>query len=293
MRLSALADFHLVATAGSLGRASRESGQSKATLSRHIRQLEESLGVRLVERGQRALRLTREGRSMYEETYMPLRDIEDIGRRLAYGQEQLRGLLRVSAPVLFSEAVGARLSAEYTQSFPGVHLEWIVSDSQLDLVDEGIDVVIRVNPKSDSQLVGRCFAHDTMLVVAPPSLPVPKDADSVVPGSVPAVAMSKSPDIDAWQVKIDGHCVHVAPDYRLRLPSFGMVRAAVCAGAGAALLPRSLVRADIAAGRLSVWGVYTERTVEAWVLHNSRRLVSRKVSAFVDFIVESFPTKEL
>jgi DNA-binding transcriptional LysR family regulator len=293
MKLSALADFHLVATTGSLGRASRESGRSKATLSRHIRQLEESLGVRLVESGQRAWCLTREGQSLYEETSMPLRDIEDTGRRLASGQQQLRGLLRVSAPVLFSEMVGARLSAEYAQRFAGVHLEWIASDSQLDLVDEGIDVVIRVNPQLDSDLVGRCFAHDTMLVVAPPSLPVPQGADSVAGGSVPAVAMSKGPDIDTWPVEIDGHSTGVTPDYRLRLPSFGMVRAAVCMGAGAALLPHSLVRPDIVAGRLSVWGVCTERTVDVWVLHNSRRLVSRKVSTFVDFIVESFPTREL
>src|SRR5699024_3147815 len=111
MRLSALADFHLVATAGSLGRASRESGRPKATLSRHIRQLEESLGVRLVERGRHALSLTSEGQSLYEETYTPLRDIEDTGRRLASGQEQLHGSLRVSAPVLFSETTGARLTA--------------------------------------------------------------------------------------------------------------------------------------------------------------------------------------
>lgn len=293
MKLAALANFHLVATAGSLGKASRESGQPKATLSRHVRQLEDSLGVRLVERGQRALRLTREGQSLYEETYMPLRDIEDTGRRLASGQEQLRGLLRISAPVLFSESAGAGLTAEYVQRFPDVHLEWVVSDSQLDLVDEGIDVVIRVNPRPDSELVGHCFAHDTMLVVAAPSLPVPAGIDKSVPRPIPAVAMTKSPDIDTWQLEIDGNNTCLTPDYRLHLPSFNMVRSAVCAGAGAALLPRSLVRSDIAAGRLSLWGIYTQRTVDLWVLHNSRRLVSRKVSTFVDFIVESFPAREL
>lgn len=293
MKLAFLANFHLVAAAGSLGKASRESGQPKATLSRHIRQLEDSLGVRLVERGEGALRLTREGQSLYEETRTPLRDIEDTGRRLASGQEQLRGLLRVSAPVLFSETAGARLTAEYAQRFPEVHLEWIASDSQLGLVNEGIDVVIRVNPQPDSELVGHCFAHDTMLLVAASSLAVPASTDRTVPKSIPAVAMSKGPDTDIWQVEMDGNSTALIPDYRLRLPSFSMVHAAVCAGAGAALLPRSLVRSDIAAGRLSLWGVYTQRTIDVWVLHNSRRLVSRKVSTFVDFIVESFPAGEL
>jgi DNA-binding transcriptional LysR family regulator len=293
MKLTQLADFHLVASAGSLGQASRDSGRPKATLSRRIRQLEDSLGVRLIERGQRELRLTSEGQSLYEETYMPLRDIEDTGRRLASGQEQLRGVLRVSAPVLFSETAGARLTAEYTQRFPDVHVEWIASDNQLDLVSEGIDVVIRINPQPDSELVGRCFAHDTMLLVAPPAFSVPAGADTLAPNSIPAVAMSKSPDVDTWQVEIDGNSTRIIPDYRLRLPTFSMVRAAVCAGAGIALLPRSLVRSDLAARRLSALSVYTDRTVDAWVLHNSRRLVSRKVSTFADFIVESFPTKEL
>lgn len=293
MKLSALAAFHLVATATSLGQASRESGRPKATLSRQIRQLEQSLGVRLMERGQRGLRLTPEGQALYEETRTPLRDIEETGRRLESGQEQLCGVLCVSAPILFSETVGARLSAEFARSFPGIRLEWITSDRQLDLVDAGIDVVIRVNPQPDSELVGRCFAHDTILLVAPPSLPRPTGIDVATPVAVPAVVMSKRPEIDNWRIEIDGVSTCIAPDYRLRLPTFGMVRTAVCAGAGAALLPRSLARADIAAGRLSSWGVFSERSVDVWVLHQSRRLVSRKVSVFMDFIVESFPSRQL
>lgn len=293
MKLSALADFHQVATAGSLGRASRKSGRPKATLSRQIRQLEKSLDVRLVERGQHGLRLTREGQVLYEETSAPLRDIEDTGRRLASGQEQLRGPLRVSAPTLFSETTGARLSAEFTQRFPGIQLDWVASDRQLDLVEEGFDVVIRVNPQPDSELVGHCFAHDTMLLVAPPSLPVAVAADAGASEPVPAVAMSKGPEVDSWKIEINGVSTRVIPDYRLRLPSFAMVRAAVHAGAGAALLPRSLVGVDIDAGKLAVWGIDSQRSVDIWVLHSSRRLVSRKVSAFVDLVVESFPTKKL
>src|SRR5699024_10187346 len=184
-------------------------------------------------------------------------------------------------------------AAEFIRRFPSVQLDWLTSDRQLDLVNEGIDVVIRVNPESDSELVGRCFAHDTMLLVAPPSLPMPVDADAAVPEPVPAVAMTSSPEIDEWQIEPDGDNRCIIPDYQLHLPSFAMVRAAVCAGAGAALLPRSLVRADIAAGKLVMWGTYPERTVDVWVLHNSRRLVSRKVHAFVEFVVESFPAREL
>lgn len=293
MKLSALADFHRVAAAGSLGQASRDSGRPKATLSRRIRLLEESLGVRLVERGRHALRLTAEGQALYERTHTLLRDIEDVGRNLASGNAQPGGQLRVSAPALFSDTLGGRLAAEFAQRFPDVRLEWIASDRQLDLVDEAFDVAIRVNPRPDSELVGRCFAHDAMWVVAPPSLQMPEAQTADSPAAVPAVAMSTLADVDTWQFDADGKTVCLSPDYRLRLSSLGMIRTAVRAGAGAALLPRSLVQADIAEGRLALWGHYPGRPVELWVLHNARRLVSPKVTAFVAFLVESFPDQQL
>lgn len=293
MNLSALTDFHLVAAAGSLGKASRESGRPKATLSRHIRQLEESLDVRLVERGGRALRLTTEGRALHERTRTLLSDIEDVGRNLASGSDWPRGPLRVSAPVLFSTTLGGRLAAEFATAFPDVRLEWVASDRQHDLVEEGFDVVIRGNPHPDSELVGRCFAHDALLVVAPPSLPMPEASHPEKPASVPAVAMPVLAHITPWHFDRDGKARHLVPDYRLHVSSLGMAHDAVRAGAGAALLPRSQVRQDIASGRLVQWGHYPGRTLQLWVLHNSRRLVSPKVSAFVEFLADSFPTRQL
>src|SRR5690606_34198045 len=79
----------------------------------------------------------------------------------------------------------------------------------------------------------------------------------------------------------------IMPDVRLRLSSLLMVRDAVCAGAGAALLPRGVVADAAAEGRLVIWSTVPHRTSELWVLHSSRRLVSTKVSAFVDFVVEA------
>ena len=293
MDLSALADFHRVAAAGSLSKASRESGRPKATLSRHIRHLEESLGVRLVERGQRALRLTAEGQALYERTHVLLRDIEEVGQDLASGTQQPRGPLKVSAPVLFADTLGGRLAAEFAARYPDVRLHLIASDRHVDLVEEGFDVAIRVNPHPTSELVGRCFARDEMLVVAPPSLPMPEAADPRVPAAVPAVAMAGLAVAEPWRYEVGATAYYMAPDVHLRLSTLAMVRAAVLAGAGAALLPRSLTRDDIAAGRLVQWGTFAGRTVELWALHNSRRLVSTKVSAFVALLVESFPEREL
>jgi DNA-binding transcriptional LysR family regulator len=293
MDLSALADFHRVAAAGSLGKASRDSGRPKATLSRRIRLLEESLGTRLVERGQRAMRLTAEGQALYERTHALLRDIEEVGQDLATGNDRPRGTLRVSAPVLFSNTVGGRLAAGFVARHPDVQVEWVANDRSVDLVDDAFDVAIRVNPRPDSQLVGRCFARDDTLVVAPRVLPMPKATDPRAPASVPAVVMPRFADVDVWDFEVRGRSRWLAPVPRLRLSTLAMAHAAVRAGAGAALLPGSLVRADIAAGILALWGRYPKPATELWVLHNSRRLVSPKVSAFVEFLVESFPERKL
>lgn len=293
MNLSALADFHLVAAAGSLGKASRDSGRPKATLSRRIRLLEESLDMRLVERGHHALRLTAEGLALYERTHTLLRDIEDVGQNLSAGHSQPRGRLRISAPALFASIVGGRLAAEFASLYPDVRVDLIANDHLVDLVDEGYDLAIRVNPAPDSELVGRCFAHDAMLIVAPPSLPMPEAPHPQHPATVPAIAMTRLPDTPSWRIDKDGQSHHLAPDYRLHLSTLMMVRDAARAGAGAAMLPRSLVREDINRGRLTLWGNYPGRTVELWVLHNSRRLVSPKVSAFIEFLLDSFPTRQL
>lgn len=289
MELSALADFHLLAVSGSLGRASRESGRPKATLSRHIRQLEESLGVRLVERGQRALQLSAEGQALHQRTHALLRDIEDAGRQLAAG-DQPRGLLRVSAPTLFSSTRGGALAAAFAARYPEVRLDWQAGDRMVDLVEEQFDVAIRVNPHPASELVGRCFARDEMQVVAAPTLARPALDGSA---TVPAVALARADAGDPWRFEARGrHCL-LQPEVRLALSSLLMVRDAVLAGVGAALLPRSLAHAEIAAGKLALWGRCRERTVELWVLHSSRRLVNPKVRAFVDFLAESFPRRQL
>lgn len=111
MDLAALADFNLVATYGGFGHASRATGQSKATLSRHVRELEESLGVRLIERGQQSLRLTDEGAALHARTDGLLWEINEaaqaVGGGLAHPPHP-RGRLSVSTTVTFAQMAMGR-----------------------------------------------------------------------------------------------------------------------------------------------------------------------------------------
>lgn len=148
MDLSALADFNLVAAHGGFGKASRLSGRPKATLSRRVMDLELSLGVRLLERGARSLRLTEEGQVLHDRTQGLLDDIVEAGELVSAGQSGPRGHLRVSAPVLFSHTLLGRLAVGFAQRYPQVRLDITAEDRNVDLVEEGYDVVIRVNPRA-------------------------------------------------------------------------------------------------------------------------------------------------
>jgi DNA-binding transcriptional LysR family regulator len=205
MDLQALSDFNLVAAHGGFGRASRVSGRSKATLSRRVAELERSLGVRLIERGSRSLRLTEEGRALHERTTGPLSEISEAGEAVALGASTPRGRLRVSAPVVIAHVAFGRIGARFALAYPEVQLEIVAEDRRVDLVEDGYDLVIRVDPSPDDRLVGRRFLNDERLIVAHPDLPRPEgcppDRDS--PSSVRAVLLSTTPPDATWRLRSD------------------------------------------------------------------------------------------
>lgn len=285
MDLNALSDFQLVATHAGFGKASRASGRSKATLSRRLADLEDALGVRLIERGSHRLELTQAGKALIARIEGPMREVSEAVDAAREGVAAPRGRLRIAAPLLFSQLALGRLAAAFQAIYPDVEIEAVSEDRFIDLVDEQFDVAIRINPSNDSTLVGRCFARDRMVLVAAPSVPMPSGgADK--PGRVPAVVMTTYTDGTLWSVN-DG-VLSVEPRPVLRLSSLLAMRDAVIAGAGAAMLPQSIIGASLARGELVSWGAANNET-ELWVLHTSRRLQSPKVRAFVAFISSQYP----
>jgi len=293
MDLQALSDFNLVAAHGGFGRASRVSGRSKATLSRRVAELEQSLGVRLIERGSHNLRLTEEGRALHERTVGPLSEISEAGEAVVLGASVPRGRLRVSAPVVIAHVALGRIGARFALAYPEVQLEIVAEDRRVDLVEDGYDLVIRVDPSPDDRLVGRRFLNDKRLIVAHPDLRRPESRPDDRDGSpVKAVMLSTTPPDTDWHFR-SGQAAEIVlkPVPVLRLSSLLMVRDAALAGAGAAMLPKLLVADDVAAGRLTLWGIQTGPPVELWALQSSRRLVGAKVRAFLDVVENAFPER--
>jgi len=285
MDLLALADFHLVARYGGFGRASRAAGRPKATLSRRVTELEASLDLRLFERGARTLKLTEEGKALYERAGMLLTELEETVATIASGGDKPRGRLRISSPLLFAQTAMGKLAAEFALKYPEVRLEVTTEDRPVDMIEEGYDLVIRVNPDPDESLVGRILMRDRLVVVASPNLSRPKGDRAI------ATVVRGAGDLSSvWDVKVRNREAKIATNPVLRLSSLIMIRDAVRAGVGAARLPLSLVSHDVAAGRLVHWGDVLGPEIVLWTLYPSRRLLSARVSAFLGFLKEAFPS---
>jgi len=284
MDLLALTDFNLVARHGGFGKAARATGRSKATLSRRVAELETALGLRLFERGARALKLTQEGKALHERTTPLLTEVDETVAAITSGNNEPRGSLRISAPLLFSQFAMGKLAAGFALKYPEVILEVTTEDREVDMVEEGYDLAIRVNPNPDENLVGRVFMRDRIVIVAAPGVARPKDGHAVA-----AVLRGSDQGRSSWTVKSDTGPTTIAFTPVLNLSSLIMVRDAVIMGVGAARLPLSLVSHDLVAGTLIHWAEVDAPYPALWALYPSRRLLNARVSAFLDHLKEAFP----
>jgi len=282
MDLLALADFTLVARHGGFGKAARAARRPKATLSRRVAELEAALDLRLFERGRRDLKLTEEGRALFERAGALLTELEETATAIASGSERVRGRLRISAPLLFSQTAMGRLTAEFARAYPEVRLEVTTEDRPVDMIEEGYDLVIRVDPAQDEALVGRPFLRDRLVVVAAPGLPK-------MPGKSVSALVRGIDAARSWTAVTPTGPMEIEIEPVLRLASLVMIRDAVRAGAGVARLPLSLVLGDISAGRLANWGDVAGSDIALWALYPSRRLLNARVSAFLDHLRGAFP----
>ena len=291
MDLNALQDFVYVATHGGFASASRARGVPKSSLSRRVRELEERLGVRLLDRSSRTFRLTDEGGELFQTAGPTLSGIEEVGQALqSKSGGEPTGRLRIAAPTLFGNLFLGRLAARYHAAYPKVELEIVVGDRSIDLLNEGFDAAIRVNAPDTSDLVRRRFASCCMQLVATPAVAarVGKLSPRVCK-ALPMVLYDNVPVAPPWHFTRGKRKLEVIPRATIRLSALAMVRDAVVEGAGFAMLPNTVVGDDIAEGTLLHFGDLDGVDVDLSIVHPSRRLVSRRLRAFIDLVVAEFP----
>lgn len=286
--------FAAVVEYGGFSPASRAINIPKSRLSKRVSQLEDGLGVRLLQRTTRKFVVTEAGERFYRHCQAMLAEAQAAAEdALSLGGEP-RGLVRLSCPVSLTQSLLAPLLPSFLSRYPQVQLRVFSSNRRVDVIGEGFDVAIRVRDKldSDAQLVARSFGPQRVVLVASPSF-LAEHGEPRVPqelSSLPVLSLFEHEGEQTWEL-YDGACTKnpVAVRPRLVTGEFRVLIEAAMQGAGIAWVPESSCIEELRGGRLRV--VLPDWGLPQGILHfvyPSRRGMLPAVRAMVDFLADAF-----
>lgn len=295
--LKHLEAFIAVSQCGSFAAASIKLGVSKAMMSRRVADLEASLQVRLLNRSTRSLALTDSGRAYLERCTDILHQLDEANAAVRADTLQVRGKLRINAPLAFTNQHLAPIWGAFLLQYPQVELDVELSDRFIDTVDEGFDLTIRIGQLNPSSLVARQFASARMALCA-----APKYLAQTTPIHTPQDVMSHRVNVytgssqgNHWRFAhpLTGEqevLVQSLPGLRCNSGE-ACVQAAI-AGYGLTYQPLFLIEQALAEQKLSLLlENYDTPRLGIYALYPSRKHLSGKVRAMVDFLVHSFEGK--
>ncbi|GLQ52778.1 LysR family transcriptional regulator [Devosia nitrariae] len=285
--------FVQVFDAGGFSAAARQHGRSKALLSKYVTDLEDYLGVRLMNRTTRKLSLTEAGEAYYREASAILAQLDDLDASIADQTSEPRGLLRVSAPRNYGEDTLAPAIFAYLKRYPKVSLDLRLEDRYVDLVEEGVDVALRISTLADSSLIARKIADMHLVIGGAPELikTVGRPEHPEALRNLPCIVDTNMQGQANWRFVEDGKTISIPVTGQVRVNSPLAARSAAIAGLGFAALPSYLADPVVAAGALVpvlTEFVPTGQTLQAVYPH--RRHLAGKVRALIDHLVAWFGT---
>jgi DNA-binding transcriptional LysR family regulator len=282
--------FARVVNTGSLSAAARDLGLSPALVSRRLSGLEARLGVRLINRTTRSLHMTDEGAAYYETCTRVLAEIEEADAAVSAGRAEPRGILRVALPASFGNQHVAPLVPQFAARYPDVQLALSLSERNVNVVEEGFDLAIRIADLADSSLAARKLAPNRRVVCASPAYlqrhGAPRTPDDLAQHNCLATDFTmnwdyRDPDGTPGSVRVTG---------RYACDNWEVLREWALAGLGIALKSTWDVRRHLEDGSLvALLPGYTFATdVAIYAVYPHRRYLPAKTRAFIEFLAESF-----
>jgi len=271
----------------SFSRAGKAESVAQSTVSKEVAALEAHLGTLLIRRSSRGLSVTDKGREFYDFTIGMLSDLETAEARVRSGVMSARGRLRVTcSPVFSNRLIAPRLPALFA-CYPDLTIDLEVSERYVSLIEDGVDVAIRIGELPDSGLLARQIGCVEAAVVASPAYlaehGTPADLDDLASHScLPFTFQGNS---KTWKFQGPEGPVIITPFGPLRTNDPESVRAAVLAGMGLAQGPSWMFAGDIEAGRLvSVLEDYRPRLYPIQAVSSTTRRMTGAIKVFVDFV---------
>ena len=284
--------FSNVVDAGSFTGAADALDMSKAAVSRHVAELEERLGVRLLHRTTRKLSPTTEGEIFHARCRELLANLLEAEAEITARSGEAAGLLKVNVPVSFGLMHLAALWPAFLARHPKLLLDITLSDRVVDLVEEGFDCAVRIGQLPASTLISRRLASTRLVLCASPGY-LKRRGEPMQPSDLPAhevISYSLFSSGENWSFTGPaGEEVSVKVLPRVRTNSGDTCRAAALQDQGLILQPSFIVGPDLAAGTLvETMTGYRSRELGIHVVYPSRRFVAPKLRLLVDFLVEAF-----
>ena len=286
-----MAVFSRVVAAGSLSAAARELGLSPALISRRLAGLEARLGVRLINRTTRSLRLTDEGAGYYDTCTRVLAEIEEADAAVSAGRVEPQGAIKVAMPASFGHQHVAPLIPEFASRYPQVRLALSLSDRNVNVIDEGFDLAIRIAHLEDSSLAARRLAPNRRVVCASPAY-LERHGTPLTPQDLAQHNCLTANDfVMSWDYKEPGgRPGSVRVSGRYACDNWEVLREWALAGMGVALKSTWDVHRHLEDGSLvSVCPGYTFGSdVAIYAVYPHRRFLPAKTRVFIEFLAASF-----
>ncbi|MFL6798064.1 MAG: LysR family transcriptional regulator [Xanthobacteraceae bacterium] len=290
-KLVSIRAFTKVVALGNFSAAARELRLSRSAISKYIADLERDLGVQLLNRTTRSANPTDNGRSYYERCVAILADLEEADRTAAHLQTHARGVLKVNAPMSFGTLYLGKVMPDFMAQHPDLVVQLNLSDQQIDTVQEGFDVTIRIADMASIGLIVRKLAAVERVFCASPRYIKERGVPKVPDDLRQHDCLSYGYLSTGTQWKLTGkdgdYWIHVP--WKLCSNNAEVLRDAVVEGSGIALLPTFIAGPDLQSGRLrTVLDGYQAPQLDLCALYPPTQYLPLKVRVFIDFLVGQF-----
>ena len=286
--LTDIAVFVQVVESSSFTAAAERLGLSRSVVSKYISRLEERLGVQLLNRTTRRLSLTEAGQRFFTGSQRGLQEIEAAEVEISHLQQTPRGKLRINTPMSFGILHIAPAIRDFLAPYPELAIDMNLDDRQVDLIEEGFDLAIRIAELPDSSLIARRLGPCRHVVCAAPEYikknGTPRTPDELRRHNVLTYRYQDSPN--EWRfLTPDGRYAAVPVTGSIQMNNSLAIREAVLTGAGITLTPSFIVGEDIKTGRLEqLLPEYRAQELSIYAVYPERRHLLPKVQAFIDFM---------
>lgn len=288
-RFAAMQTFVRVMETGSFSEAARQLHLGQPAISKSIAQLEERLGVKLLLRSTRGLAPTEAGEGFYHRAKRAIEEADEADIVARGAGASLSGRLRISAAPTFASLHVIPHLPDFLAAHPALDMEIILDDRNIDLIEEGIDVSLRMGDLPDSSLTARRIGQAPRLVVGNAAY-LRRAGEPRTPAELAVhecVVYARGPGRDAWLFRKETSEISVTVKGRLRVSAAEGVRSAVLAGMGLSIVSEWMFSRELAAGEVkAVLTDWIITPIDLWAVFPAGRVASAKARTFIDFVEE-------